>query len=246
MANLRSQLRLFDNLNSLSLAAAELFVQSAARATVEHGRFLVALSGGTTPTELYELLAQLPYRAKIDWEHLHAFWGDERCVPIDDLENNYRQARDTLLSRVRLPSQNIHRIESGLEPDQAAEDYARVLKRFSTPPLDWPRFDLVLLGMGEDGHTASLFPGSEVNVSSPTLAVTAYYQNRPASRVTLTPVVFNSARRIIFLVSGESKSQTLANVLYGGHQPEQLPAQRIQPTDGELIWMVDQTAASKF
>ena len=167
-------------------------------------------------------------------------------MAIEDLESNYRQARDVLLSHVPIPADNIHHVEFDLEPAEAAEDYALVLKQFAFPPLDWPRFDLVLLGMGEDGHTASLFPGSEVNVVSPTMAVTAQYQNRPANRVTLTPLVFNSARRIIFLVSGESKAQTLVNVLYGEYDPEQLPAQRIRPTDGELIWMVDKLAAKQF
>ena len=232
--------------NSLSQAAAELFVETSAQAILQRGRFFVALSGGNTPAELYKLLAQSPYKEQVDWTHVHVFWGDERCVPIEDLENSYRQAYDVLLSRVLIPTENIHRVHSELEPAEAAKDYALILKQFASPPLDWPRFDLVLLGMGEDGHTASLFPGSEVNVSTPTMAVTAQYQDRPANRVTLTPLVFNSARRIIFLVSGASKSQTLANVLYGGYYPEQFPAQRIRPTDGELIWMVDKLAASNF
>ena len=246
MAKTKPDIRIFDELESLSRAAAELFVETCRRATLKRGRFLVALSGGNTPTELYKLLAQMPVREQIDWKHFHAFWGDERCVSIEDLENNYRQAHDALLGRVPISTENIHRIQSDLEPVAAAEDYARVLKEFASAPLDWPRFDLVLLGMGEDGHTASLFPGSEVNVSSPTLAVTAHYQGRPANRVTLTPLVFNAARRIVFLVSGAGKSQTLANVLYGEYQPEKLPAQRIHPVDGELIWMVDQMAASKL
>jgi 6-phosphogluconolactonase len=246
MANVKPNVRVFENLDLLSQAAAKLFIETSAQAILRRGRFLVALSGGNTPTELYKLLAQSPYKEQIDWLRIHAFWGDERCVPIGDSENSYRQAYDVLLSHVPIPAENIHRVESSLEPAEAAKDYANVLKRFASPTLDWPRFDLALLGMGEDGHTASLFPGSEVNVSTPTLAVTAQYQNRPANRVTLTPLVFNSARRIVFLVSGESKGQTLANVLYGGYDPEQLPAQRIRPTDGELIWMVDQSAASKL
>ena len=207
---------------------------------------MVALSGGNTPAESYKLLAQSPYKEQVDWTHVHVFWGDERCVPIEDLENNYRQAHDILLSHVSIPAENIRRVKSNLEPAEAAKDYALVLKQFASPPLNWPRFDLILLGMGEDGHTASLFPGSEVNVSAPTMAVTAQYQDRPANRVTLTPLVFNSARRIIFLVSGVGKSQTLANVLYGGYYPEQFPAQRIRPTDGELVWMVDKLAARQF
>lgn len=246
MENIKPDVRIFGDLASLSEAAAVLFIESSARAIMDRGRFLVALSGGNTPLKLYELLAQSPYREQVAWPNVHVFWGDERCVPPEDLENNYRQAREVLLSHVPIPTENIHRVQSDLEPETTAINYALVLKQFASPPLDWPRFDLALLGMGEDGHTASLFPGSEVNVPVPTLTVTAQYQNRPARRVTLTPIVLNAARRIIFLVSGESKSETLANVLYGEYRPEQLPAQRIRPTDGELIWLVDQSAASKL
>lgn len=243
---MKPDIRIFEDLDILSQATAELFIETSAQAILQRAHFLAALSGGNTPFKLYQFLAQSPYREQIDWPHMHVFWGDERCVPSEDLNNNYRQAHDVLLGRVPIPSDNIHRVQSDLEPAAAAKDYARLLKDFASPPLDWPRFDLVLLGMGDDGHTASLFPGSEVDVSAPTLAVTAQYQGRPANRITLTPLVFNSARRIVFLVSGESKSETLANVLYGEYRPEQLPAQRIHPTDGELIWMVDQPAASKL
>jgi 6-phosphogluconolactonase len=254
MTSLQPDVRIFDDLELLSRAAAELFIEDSKQAVSRRGRFLVVLSGGSTPMELYKLLAQSPYREQMDWMRVHVFWGDERCVPMEDPENNYRQARDVLLNQVSIPKENIHRVLSdastwlstSLEPVEAAKDYANILKRFASPPLDWPRFDLVLLGMGEDGHTASLFPDSKVNVTAPTMAVIAQYQNRPANRVTLTPLVFNSARRIIFLVNGKSKSQTLANVLYGEYQPEKLPAQRIHPTDGELMWMVDQSAASKL
>ena len=246
MTKPKSDIRIYDNLELLSRAAAELFVETSAQAIFERGRFLVALSGGNTPAELYKSLAQSLYKDQVDWTHVHAFWGDERCVPIGDSENSYRQAYDMLLSHVTIPAENIHRVESELDPAEAAKAYANVLKKFASSPLDWPRFDLVLLGMGEDGHTASLFPGSVVNVSTPTLVVTAQYQNRPANRVTLTASAFNSARRIIFLVSGASKAQTLANVLYGGYHPEQLPAQRIRPTDGEVIWMVDTLAAKQL
>ncbi len=139
-----------------------------------------------------------------------------------------------------------HRVEGEADPDDAAIAYALTLKAYASPPLDWPRFDFVLLGMGEDGHTASLFPGSHVEMIGSTAAVTGDYQGRPAQRVTITPQVFNAARRVVFLVSGESKSQTLANVLYGSYQPGRWPAQRIRPTDGELIWLVDQLAASQL
>jgi len=171
MANVKPDVRIFENLDSLRQAAAELFVETSAQAMSSAGDFC-HMSGGNTPTELYKLLAQSPFKEQIDWPRVRVFWGDERCVAIEDLESNYRQARDVLLSHVPIPAENIHRVESSLEPAEAAKDYALVLKQFASPPLDWPRFDLALLGLGEDGHTASLFPGSEVNVSSPTLAVT--------------------------------------------------------------------------
>jgi 6-phosphogluconolactonase len=240
------KINIFKDIHDLSLAAARLFVESSLQAITGRGRFLVALSGGNTPNLLYQTLAGELYRNQINWAKVHAFWGDERCVPPDDPGNCYYQARHALLDHVNIPADNIHRIQSDFEPAAAATDYARTLKVFSTPPLEWPRFDLVLLGMGDDGHTASLFPGSPVDITSPTIAVTANYQDRPARRVSLTPLVFNSARQIIFLVSGGSKSETLASILNGEYHPEQLPAQRIRPTDGEVIWLVDEAAASRL
>jgi 6-phosphogluconolactonase len=182
----------------------------------------------------------------LDWAKTFIFWGDERCVPPDDEGSNYRQAMDTLLSHVSIPDENIQRIKGELEPADASRNYAHILKAYASPNLNWPRFDLVLLGMGQDGHTASLFPGSKVETASPTQAVTANYQGRPANRVTLTSLVFNSARKIFFLVTGESKATTLARVINGEHQPEELPAQRIRPTNGKLIWLVDEAAGSKL
>ena len=243
---MKPDVRVFDDLRALSAAAASVFIESAGQSVTREGRCLVALSGGSTPTSLYELLAQAPYAAQVDWPRLHVFWGDERCVPPEDSESNYRQAGDALLRRVPIPAENIHRVMGEAEPAQAAVAYALTLKAFASPRLDWPLFDLVLLGMGEDGHTASLFPGSEVEVSAPTAAVTAQYRGRPANRVTLTPVVFNAARCALFLVSGERKSEAVANVLNGNYQPERLPAQRIRPADGELIWMLDRAAASRL
>jgi 6-phosphogluconolactonase len=238
-------LNIYTNNELLSQAAAQNVVDASREANAARGQFLFVLNGGGTPKRLFELLGT-DFRGKIDWGKTHIFWGDERCVAPNDEESNYGQAREIFLSDIDIPDSNIHRIKGELEPVEASKDYSLVLKGFASAPLDWPRFDLVLLGMGEDGHTASLFPGSEVIVSSPTLAVTAHYEGRPANRVTLTPLVFNAARRILFLVSGEGKSKTLANVLYGGYQPEKFPAQRVRPTDGELIWMVDKAAANKF
>lgn len=235
-------MRIFNHHGILSKAAADLFIAEAGAAITERGRFLVAFSGGTTPIALYRLLVKAP----IDWAHVHVFWGDERCVPVDDVSNNYGQARDALLSHVAIPAENIHRIESELKPAEAAEAYIQVLKGFAEPPLDWPRFDLVLLGMGPDGHTASLFPGSDVNVKEPVVAVTGDSQDRAFERVTLTPVVINAARHVVFLVSGKSKSEVLADVLKGEYHPDRLPAQRIQPTDGKLTWLVDAKAGANL
>ncbi len=240
---METKIQVYKNLQVLSVAAAELFTASAKQAVNLRARFLAALSGGGTPKPFHELLATTPYRDQIDWKYTHIFWGDERCVPKDDPGNNYFQAKQAFLDYVPLPAENIHRVISELEPDAAADEYARQLTEFAERPYNWPRFDLVILGMGDDGHTASLFPGSQVDVASPTIAVTANYQDRPARRVSLTPLVFNAARRVVFLVSGQSKSEALARILHGEYLPEQLPAQRIHPTDGEVIWLVDEAAS---
>ena len=172
MSSTKPDIRIFESLTALSEAAAGLFIEACAKSIVERGRCLAALSGGSTPSKLYELLGKSPYAEQIDWLHLHIFWGDERCVPPEDLESNYRQVHDILLARVPIPAENIHRVQSEAEPGDAAIEYALTLKGFATPPLNWPRFDFVLLGMGDDGHTASLFPGSEVDIPAPTAAVT--------------------------------------------------------------------------
>jgi 6-phosphogluconolactonase len=244
---MKAEVRIFKDVEELSRAAAELFVKQAAQAIAERDRFLVALNGGGTPTRLFQLLAT-DYREKVDWRKVHFFWGDERCVSADDPGSSYGQARDLLLSQVPVPISNIHHIQGEVGPAEAAKEYSLTLKKFASSPLEWPRFDLVYLGMGEDGHTASLFPGSPVDVTEPTMPVTAHYQDRPANRVTLTPVVFNDARMIAFMAAGEKKADTVAEVLSDTHarNPAQYPVQRIKPTDGRLIWLVDESAARKL
>jgi len=239
------EIRIFKDMENLSKEAAELFIEQAERAIKERGRFLVALNGGSTPNRFFQLLAT-DYHDKVDWDNVHIFWGDERCVPPDDSGSSYGQARDAFLSHVPIPDSNIHRVKGELEPVDASKDYAFILNHFASPPLDFPRFDLVYLGMGEDGHTASLFPGSPVDVTEPTLPVTAHYQDRPANRVTLTQLVFNHARVVAFMVTGDKKAITLAEVLSDRYNPAQYPAQRIDPKDGKLIWLVDEDAASKM
>ena len=242
---MKPEIRIFKDLEELSRAAAELFVEQAAQSIADRDRFLVALNGGGTPTRLFELLAT-DYARRVDWSKVHVFWGDERCVPPEDPGSSYGQARDILLSHILIPDSKIHRIKGELGPAEASKDYALTLTGFASPPLVWPRFDLVYLGMGEDGHTASLFPGSPVDESEPTVAVTAHYQDRPANRVTLTPIVFNAARIVAFMATGEKKADTLAEVLSGGYNPAKYPAQRIDPKEGRLIWLVDEAAASKL
>jgi 6-phosphogluconolactonase len=242
---MKPDIRIFKDLEELSRDAAKLFLERAADAIAERGRFLVALNGGNTPARLFQLLAT-DFRGDVDWSKTHVFWGDERCVPTSDPGSSYGQARDLFLRHVPIEEANIHRIKGELSPADAAQDCARTLQEFASPPLESPRFDLVYLGMGEDGHTASLFPGSPVDVSEPVIPVTAQYQDRPANRVTLTPSVFNQARIIAFMATGEKKAVTLAQVLSDRYNPELYPAQRIEPKNGKTIWLVDEDAASKL
>jgi 6-phosphogluconolactonase len=242
---MKPEIRVFKDVEKLSRAAAHLFVEQAMQSIGERNQFLVALNGGNTPARLFQLLATT-FREKLDWSKVHVFWGDERCVPPDDAGSSFGQAMEALLRHVPIPDENIHRIKGEWGPTQASREYSVLLKQFAAPLLKWPRFDLVFLGMGEDGHTASLFPGSPIELSEPTLPVTAHYQDRPANRVTLTPVVFNSARMVAFMATGEKKAQTLAQVLSDRYNPELYPAQRIEPKSGRLVWLVDSEAASRL
>jgi 6-phosphogluconolactonase len=242
------ELLIFPDLEALSQEAAGRFVRLAR----ECDPFSVALSGGGTPQRLYELLAAPPFRECVPWERVHIFWGDERAVPPDHPGSNYHQAREALLEHVPLPPGNVHRVRGELGPDAAARAYADELRAFFG--ARWPAFDLLLLGLGDDGHTASLFPGSTLlttngsaalrETEQPVLGLTAQYQDRPARRVTLTPPAINAARNVFFLVSGATKAQTLWAVLYGPHQPDLFPAQVVRPADGHVLWLVDEEAAS--
>lgn len=237
-------IKIFPDSRSLSIFAAELFSQLTHAAVEQRGKFLTALSGGSTPVALYRLLAQAPYRAGLPWDQQYFFWGDERCVPADDAESCYHQAYLALLGQVPVPVENIFRVKGELGPLPAAEDYARLLKTIAEPGKIWPRFDLVLLGLGADGHTASLFPDSVETSGVATVAVSANYQDRPAQRVSLTPDVINAARNVVFLAAGAEKAQALSATVTGRREPFRLPAQRIHPDEGRLWWLVDEAAAS--
>ena len=229
-------------------AAAEEFARRADASLRDRGSFTIALSGGSTPRGLYEVLAgdgPPPFRRQVPWGRIHFFWGDERHVPPDHPESNYRTAREALLSKVPVPPDHVHRIPAE-RPDaaQAAEEYARTLREhFRLADGKLPRFDLVLLGMGPDGHTASLFPGIAGLHEPARLVLAPWVKKLGAYRITLTPAVLNNAACVLFLVAGEDKAETLRAVLHGDDDPDRLPAQIIRPTNGELIWLVDGAAA---
>lgn len=237
---------IFPTLAALSAAVADRLVQIAQTAVSTRGRFLWVLSGGSTPEPLYRLLAHPPYRDQMPWRSTVAFWGDERLVPPDTAGSNYRQAADLLLRHTLIPKTHIVRMRGELSAEEAVHDYTKQLTQWTTPPRVWPRFDLVLLGLGSDGHTASLFPGpiSTAETQQAVMAAAADYGDRPAPRLTLTPRVLNDARHVFFLVAGGEKREALAATRAALHQPMKWPAQRIHPDDGELHWYVDEAAAS--
>jgi 6-phosphogluconolactonase len=235
----------FKDLETLSQFAAERFA-ALTQAADKFSAFFTAISGGGTPRHLYQILAEPPYSNSLPWSRIQFYWCDERCVPPDHEESNYALANELLFSKVDLPSKNVHRIHGELGSTKASADYTEELISASAYGFCWPRFDLVLLGMGSDGHIASLFPGpiSKIEQSSPVMAVTAQYEERPADRVTLTPMVFNTAQNIIFLVSGINKAVALRSIMTSSGNHSQWPALRIQPKDGTITWLVDQEAAS--
>ena len=235
-----AEVRTYPDAASLARAAAEDFVTLAAEAVAVHGQFVVALSGGSTPRATYTLLASDEFAARVDWPRVRVFWGDERCVPPDHPDSNYRMAREALLDKIPIPTENVHRIQSELSPDQAATAYQEELEAVLGIG---GRFDLILLGMGTDGHTASLFPGTAVIYEQTRKVVAHRVKKLGAWRITLTPVVINAAAHVTFLVSGAGKAERLREALTGPYQPDVLPAQIVRPTDGRLLWLVDAAAA---
>lgn len=228
----------------LAKAAADLITRRISEVLKTQDRFTLALSGGSTPKALHELLARSPYVEKIPWAQLHIFWGDERYVPIEDEQSNAGMAYDTLLGHVFTPEDQIHVWRTDLEPDAAAAEYSQVLHHYFGDT--GPTFDLVLLGMGDDGHTLSLFPGTEV-VHEQTAWTKAYFlEQQNMYRLTLTTPVVNRAGCVLFLVSGSKKADSLREVLDGPYNPDTYPSQVIKPEAGELIWMVDEKAAGKL
>ncbi|NJD60202.1 MAG: 6-phosphogluconolactonase [Anaerolineales bacterium] len=237
-------IRVFNDLEALSQAAAELFMLQSRQASLICGRFCVALSGGDTPRRLFEILAMPPYRDRIHWSEVHVFWSDERCVPADDPRNNALMARMALLDHVSIPPENLHPIHCDLSPHQAALDYEAELRKFFSTSN--PDFHLIFLGLGANGHIASLFPHTSVLDEKERWVSEVYIEELGMYRVTFTAPYINQASQVVFLVSGADKAQVLEDVLEGPYQPNQLPAQLIRPAGKHPIWLVDKTASHKL
>jgi 6-phosphogluconolactonase len=235
-------IRICDDQEALSYAAAELFAAEAQQAVQARGRFAVALSGGETPRRTYELLAQEPFRDLVPWENTHIFWGDERYVPANDLRSNARMAHQALLDHVPIPQHQVHPMICHGSPQEAAANYEALLRVFfATGP---PRFDLLLLGLGENGHTASLFPRTSVLKEQQRWVGEVFVAEEGLHRLTLTAPVINQAARVVFLVSGSGKAHILRRAVAETQDSSDIPARIIKPTDGELLWLVDRDAAS--
>jgi len=233
--------KIYPNVGILSEAAAELFAEKTRQAVKERGRCNVSLAGGGTPRRMYELLAKKPYSSEIPWEKIHIYWGDERYVPANNNLSNQFMARQSLLDHVSIPEANIHPITYEISPRKAAEEYEKILQiTFG----DRPQFDVVLLGLGDNGHTASLFPATDVLNIQDHWVSEVYVAEQNLYRVTLTAPILNQAKTIIFLVAGSTKAQVIKEVLEGPQDNKRLPALLIKPVTGELYWLLDQQAAA--
>ncbi|WP_020603775.1 6-phosphogluconolactonase [Spirosoma spitsbergense] len=243
------QLIIKKNPTELAKAAASFITKRINEVLKTQDRFTIALSGGSTPKALHELLAKPPFVEQIPWMQLHIFWGDERYVPIEDEQSNAGMAYDTLLGHVYTPEEQIHVWRTDLEPDAAAADYDRVLHTYfgeTGEASPGPTFDLVLLGMGDDGHTLSLFPGTDVVHEKKAWTKAYFLTQQTMFRLTLTAPIVNRASCILFLVAGPKKAEPLKEVLEGAYNPDTYPSQQIRPETGELIWLVDEKAAEKL
>jgi 6-phosphogluconolactonase len=242
-----AEITVLPDLQELSKAAAQQFVEVAKAAITERKTFRLALAGGSTPKKLYELISDPnePFRSAIDWPRIEFFWGDERCVLPEDKESNFRMANESLLIPLGISTTKIHRYKTELAAPEAAAEYERLLRLiFNIPAGAYPRFDLVLLGMGEDGHTASLFPHSDALHANGDLVAAPFVEKFESHRLTITPSVINNADNVIFLVAGDGKAAALREVLEGDKDPDKFPAQMVEPSSGRTSWFLDQSAAS--
>jgi 6-phosphogluconolactonase len=236
----RGEMHVYRDGPALARALADSFVANAGLAMAERGVFRVALAGGNTPRAAYQLLGQEPLRTEISWSDVFIYFGDERCVPPDDEQSNYRMVQRTLLDLVPIPPANVHRIRGEIDPGLAADEYASVLR---ADMGDAPHFDLMLLGLGDDGHTASLFPGTPPDTDDESLVRAVYSSSKMMWRVTMTPKVINMSHSVAFAVEGADKAQILAQIYQGPRDPLKYPAQIVQPSSRRLSWFVDALAA---
>jgi len=233
------EIKVVPDLNALLEEAADRVASAARGAISDHDSFSIALSGGSTPEPVYRRLTEEPYRSAIDWARVRVYFGDERCVPPDSAQSNYHMAQGAMLSKVPIPPQNVFRMRGEIDPNDAAIEYGKLLKEhFQDGGLD-----LVLLGMGDDGHTASLFPGTEALKETKHRCVANFVPKMNTWRITMSAPFINKADRVMFLVSGTGKAQRVAEVLEGPRDPERLPSQLIHPANGHLTWLLDSGAA---
>jgi 6-phosphogluconolactonase len=237
-------LHLYKNAEELSNAAAKWIAEYIQLVLSKNNRFTIALSGGSTPQKLHTILAGLPFREQIDWTRLHIFWGDERAVPITDDRNNAKMAYDTLLNHVPVPALQVHIMRTDIEPEAAALEYETILHSYFDQSET--TFDLVLLGMGDDGHTLSLFPGTEIVHEKTAWAKAFFLPSQNMYRISLTAPIVNKSAAVAFLAAGKSKAKVLEQVLEGAIQPDLYPSQLIKPGKGELHWFVDEAAAAEL
>jgi 6-phosphogluconolactonase len=237
-------MHVFDDHRSFVDGSADFVATCAAGAIAERGRFTIALSGGGTPKRIYARLATADYRGRVAWEKVHIFFGDERCVPPDDARSNYRMAREAWFDHAPIPAENIHRIHGEDDPALEALRYEQDIAGLCRSAR-FPALDLVLLGLGDNGHTASLFPGTAALRETTRWVVAQYVEVMNTWRVTFTAPLINAARHVAFLAEGAGKAQMLWNAMAGPYQPDVWPAQLIQPANGELHWLVDAAAAAK-
>jgi len=237
--------RILTNIDAIAKRAAQDFVQSATQAVSEKGSFTVALSGGSTPKALYSLLAgDAALRSQLPWDKMYLYFGDERSVGPDHPDSNFRMATESMLSKVPIKPEQVFRIKGEYkDTEKAAQEYEQVLRTsFKIAEGQFPRFDLVFLGIGNEGHTASLFPGTKALHETKRLVVRNWVGKLYTNRVTLTAPAINNAARVVFMVTGADKALSLKGILEGPYEPDQLPAQIIQPPNGKLLWLVDTVA----
>jgi 6-phosphogluconolactonase len=234
------KIQIYPDLETISRKAADIFLQISGKYIEDKGRLAVALSGGSTPKRFYELLGSEPYSKRIDWRHIHFFWADERCVPPEHQDSNYRLAFDAFLSKIPLPEENIHRIKGEEEPQKEAGEYEQDIQRFFGDS-HLPVFDLIILGIGEDGHIASLFPGSQSMSEEKHLADFVDNREKKYPRITLTLPVLTNAENVLVLVSGKSKAVIVKKVI--SEKDESLPASLLTKGKGNLLFLLDKDAS---